>query len=146
MVSRPRVRTLCLSRRSTRRPMRLDQPGASRQQHFVDANDFTRRLANPSCQIENPYAVCFAPALELAAVYEVLWCKGKLGREIGEDVTETLELIPRQWKVIQHVREKFSCRACEAITQPPAPSHPIARGRAARSFSLISSSPSTACI
>jgi transposase len=28
------------------------------------------------------------------------------------------------------VREKFSCRACEAITQPPAPSHPIARGRA----------------
>ena len=51
-------------------------------------------------------------------------------RKIGEDVTETLELIPRQWKVIQHVREKFSCRTCEAITQPPAPSHPIARGRA----------------
>jgi transposase len=51
-------------------------------------------------------------------------------RKIGEDMTETLELIPRQWKVIQHVREKFSCRACEAITQPPAPSHPIARGRA----------------
>ena len=25
---------------------------------------------------------------------------------------------------------KFTCRACEAITQPPAPSHPIARGRA----------------
>jgi transposase len=43
---------------------------------------------------------------------------------------ETLELIPRQWKVVQHVREKFSCRACEAISQPPAPSHPIARGRA----------------
>jgi transposase len=51
-------------------------------------------------------------------------------RQIGEDVTETLELIPRQWKVIQHVRQKFSCRACEAISQPPAPSHPIARGRA----------------
>jgi transposase len=45
-------------------------------------------------------------------------------------VTETLELIPRQWKVVAHVREKFSCRACEAIAQPPAPSHPIARGRA----------------
>ena len=51
-------------------------------------------------------------------------------RKLGEDVTETLELIPRQWKVIQHVREKFVCRACEAISQPPAPSHPIARGRA----------------
>ena len=57
-------------------------------------------------------------------------CGGTSLRKIGEDVTETLELIPRQWKVIQHVREKFSCRACEAITQPPAPSHPIARGRA----------------
>ena len=51
-------------------------------------------------------------------------------RKIGEDVTETLEFVPRQWKVIQHVREKFSCRACETISQPPAPSHPIARGRA----------------
>jgi transposase len=57
-------------------------------------------------------------------------CGGGTLRKIGEDVTETLELIPRHWKVIQHVREKFSCRACEAITQPPAPSHPIARGRA----------------
>jgi len=57
-------------------------------------------------------------------------CCGGVLHKLGEDVTETLELIPRQWKVIQHVREKFSCRACEAITQPPAPSHPIARGRA----------------
>jgi transposase len=57
-------------------------------------------------------------------------CGGTTLRKIGEDVTETLELIPRQWKVVQHVREKFSCRACEAISQPAAPSHPIARGRA----------------
>jgi transposase len=56
-------------------------------------------------------------------------CQGKLVK-LGEDVTETLEVIPRQWKVIQTVREKFSCRACERITQPPAPFHPIARGRA----------------
>jgi hypothetical protein len=33
-------------------------------------------------------------------------------------------------KVIQHVRENMTCRTCEAIAQPPAPSHPIARGRA----------------
>ena len=56
-------------------------------------------------------------------------CGGHL-RKLGEDVTETLELVPAQWKVIQHVREKFSCRTCEQITQAPAPSHPIARGRA----------------
>ncbi len=26
--------------------------------------------------------------------------------KLGEDITETLEVIPRQWKVIQYVREK----------------------------------------
>jgi transposase len=56
-------------------------------------------------------------------------CGGRLAR-LGETITETLEVIPRSWKVIQTVREKFSCRACETITQPPAPFHPIARGRA----------------
>ncbi|WP_365962661.1 IS66 family transposase zinc-finger binding domain-containing protein [Mesorhizobium sp.] len=45
---------------------------------------------------------------------------GRLAK-LGEDITETLEVIPRQWKVIQTVREKFTCRECEKISQPPAP-------------------------
>ena len=61
-------------------------------------------------------------------------CGGTKLHKLGEDVTEMLELVPRRWKVIQHVREKFSCRSCETITQPPAPSHPIARGRAGPSL------------
>jgi transposase len=56
-------------------------------------------------------------------------CGGNLAK-LGETITETLETIPRSYKVIQTVREKFSCRSCETITQPPAPFHPIARGRA----------------
>jgi len=48
--------------------------------------------------------------------------------KLGEDITETLEVVPRQWKVIQTVREKFSCRACETIAQPPAPFHVTPRG------------------
>ncbi len=56
-------------------------------------------------------------------------CGGKLAK-LGEDITETLEVIPRQWKVIQTVREKLTCRSCEKISQPPAPFHAIARGRA----------------
>ena len=56
-------------------------------------------------------------------------CGGPV-RKLGEDVTETLECEPRRWKVVEHVREKVSCRCCEAISQPPAPSYPIARGRA----------------
>lgn len=47
-------------------------------------------------------------------------CGGKLTK-LGEDITETLESIPRRYKVIQTVREKFSCRSCETITQEPAP-------------------------
>ncbi|MCZ7677235.1 MAG: IS66 family transposase [Roseovarius sp.] len=54
--------------------------------------------------------------------------------KMGEDVTETLEVIPRQWKVIQTVREKFTCRACEKISQPPAPFHAIPRGWAGPSL------------
>jgi transposase len=56
-------------------------------------------------------------------------CGGRLAK-LGETITETLEVVPRSWKVIQTVREKFSCRSCESITQSPAPFHPIARGRA----------------
>jgi len=48
--------------------------------------------------------------------------------KLGESVTSTLEEIPRRFKVIDTVREKFSCRDCEAITQPPAPFHATPRG------------------
>jgi transposase len=60
-------------------------------------------------------------------------CGGQLAK-LGEDITETLEVVPRQWKVVQTVREKFTCRRCEKITQPPAPFHTIARGRAGASL------------
>lgn len=55
-------------------------------------------------------------------------CGGSRLSKLGEDITETLEVIPRQWKVIQHVREKFSCRDCEIIHQPPARFHVTPRG------------------
>jgi transposase len=54
--------------------------------------------------------------------------------KIGEDITETLDVVPRQWFVTEHMREKFSCRSCEKITQPPAPFHAIARGFAGPSL------------
>jgi transposase len=54
--------------------------------------------------------------------------------KLGEDVTETLEAIPRRYKVIQTVREKFACRDCEKIAQPAAPFHVIARGHVGASL------------
>ena len=56
-------------------------------------------------------------------------CGGRL-RRVGEDVTESLDYVPGRFKVVRHVREAFSCRACETVTQTPAPHHAIARGRA----------------
>ena len=61
-------------------------------------------------------------------------CGGNRLRKLGEDVTRTLETQPRRWKVIETVREKFSCRDCEKITQAPAPFHVIARGWAGPSL------------
>ena len=55
-------------------------------------------------------------------------CGSEKLSKIGEDITETLEVIPRRWKVIQTVREKFTCRACEKISQPRVPFHVTPRG------------------
>src|SRR6266436_3543398 len=61
-------------------------------------------------------------------------CGSNRLRKLGEDVTRTLESVPRQWKVIETVREKFSCRDCEKISQAPAPFHAVARGWAGPSL------------
>src|ERR1700760_1365492 len=63
-----------------------------------------------------------------------LCCGSTRLHKLGEDITETLEVIPRRWKVIQHVREKFTCRDCEKISQAPAPFHVVARGWAGPSL------------
>src|SRR6478609_998149 len=55
-------------------------------------------------------------------------CGGSRLAKIGEDVTKTLEEIPRRFKVVETVREKFTCRDCEKISQPPAPFHATPRG------------------
>ena len=54
--------------------------------------------------------------------------------KLGEDVTERLEVVPRQWKVVQIVREKFTCRDCEKISQAPAPFAVLPRGLAGPSL------------
>ncbi|WP_320534218.1 IS66 family transposase zinc-finger binding domain-containing protein [Robbsia andropogonis] len=56
-------------------------------------------------------------------------CGGAL-KPIGEDVAEQLEYVPGSWRVIRHVRPKFSCACCQTLVQASAPSRPIARGLA----------------
>ena len=54
--------------------------------------------------------------------------------QAGQYYTDKLKSIQRKWKIIQTVREKFTCRECEKITQPPAPFHTIPRGWAGPSL------------
>ena len=56
-------------------------------------------------------------------------CGGTL-REFGEDVSEVLEYVPESFKVIRHVRPKFSCGRCETVVEAPTPSRPIPRSYA----------------
>jgi len=56
-------------------------------------------------------------------------CGGTVLRKIADEVTEVLEYVPSSFKVVEHVRPKMSCRACETIMQAPLPSLPIERGR-----------------
>ena len=43
--------------------------------------------------------------------------------KLGEDVHRAFETVPARHKIIETVRERFSCRSCQTITQPPAPFH-----------------------
>ena len=75
---------------------------------------------------EHQKRAIIAASLASGAIVSCPCCGGKLVK-LGEDVIETLEVVPRQWKVIQTVREKFSCRSCEKITPPPWVFSPRAR-------------------
>ncbi|MGZ5227483.1 MAG: IS66 family transposase, partial [Burkholderiales bacterium] len=55
---------------------------------------------------------------------------GAAMRKIGEDLAEILDYVPARFRVIQHVRPKLACPACERIVQLAAPARPIERGLA----------------
>jgi transposase len=56
-------------------------------------------------------------------------CGGTRLTRLGDDEREVLEYVPSHFKVVVHVRPRMSCRRCETISQVPAPSLPIERGR-----------------
>jgi transposase len=60
-------------------------------------------------------------------------CGGTL-RLVGEDVSEILDLVAAQLKVIETARLKKSCRRCETMVQTAAPTRPIPRGMAGPSL------------
>jgi transposase len=49
---------------------------------------------------------------------------------IGESVSEMLDWVPAQLRVVRIVRPKYACRGCGTVAQMPAPERPIAGGLA----------------
>ena len=64
-------------------------------------------------------------------------CCGRMRQVIGQDVSEQIDFVPAQVKVIEHVRLKYACKACEAAADGPQiataekPLAPIEKGLAA---------------
>jgi transposase len=119
--------------------LQLEEAEADATEDELAAEQATRSTPVKSFERKRPSRKPFPDHLPrervVVAAPETCPCCGsaKLSK-LGEDVTETLEVVPRQWKVIQTVRERFSCRECEMITQPPAPFHVTPRGFAGPSL------------
>jgi transposase len=67
-------------------------------------------------------------------------------RKFGEDISEQLEYIPDSFRVIRHVRPKFSCSGCDRVIEAPASSRPIEAVLPVLACWLMSSSLNTATI
>jgi hypothetical protein len=101
---------------------------------------FAQKKSRLKAALHSNVMIADQPSCGLCRTLTVLPPNGRSSRAYAHsqaffmDVTRTLEVIPRQWKVIEAVREKFSCRDCEKISQAPAPFHAIARGWAGPSL------------
>ena len=85
-------------------PGAADAPALRRRPRVSDATPRERRELDPG--------TCCAD------------CGGDL-RVVGDNVSELLDMIAAQMKVVQIARIKKSCRRCEQMVQEPAPSRPI---------------------
>jgi transposase len=61
------------------------------------------------------------------ASYACAGC-GKDLEQIGEEISEQLDIIPARLFVRRHVRPKYCCRHCESVRTAPLPTQPIDKG------------------
>lgn len=60
-------------------------------------------------------------------------CNGPLIK-IGEDIAEQLEIVPLMLYVAEHIRDKYTCRACKKIIMAPKPMAPLPKALAGGSL------------
>ena len=59
---------------------------------------------------------------------------GQALHKIRDDVSEQLEIIPRQLYVVEHVHPHYTCRHCQTVTSAEKPLSPIPKGLAGASL------------
>ena len=66
---------------------------------------------------------------ELSGEERLCPCCGRPRTEIGREVSEQLEYIPAELKVLRHERVRYACAACEEhVATAPKPAQPIDKG------------------
>ena len=99
----------------------------------AENDDTTARKKTAPCrrQINRGALPAHLPREEIAidVADKICACCGSLKRRIGEDVSERLDVIPAQFKVIVTRRPKYACAACAGeVVQAPAPERLIENG------------------
>lgn len=97
----------------------------------IDADERTAPVRPPKPRQTNRGSLPkHLPRIEEVIEPESIVCDcGCLRHVIGEDVSERLDIVPAQFRVIVTRRPKYACRSCEGgIAQAPAPAHIIAGG------------------
>ncbi len=154
MASRPERRARLIDQLE----LQLEELEASATEDELIAEEAAAKAGTGALRAATLYAnrspiICRAERVVVEAPTACTCCGSDRIVKMGEDITETLEgppvlpqtvprrpscadqrELPHQWKVIQTVREKFTCRSCEKISQPPALFHAIPRGWAGPSL------------
>ena len=108
-----------------------EQEAASGQAEAEQKNPAERQVRSARRRTNRGRLPAHLPRIETVVDVESTvcpCCAGALHR-IGEDVSERLDVVPAQFRVLVVRRPKYACRTCaEAVVQAPAPARLIEGG------------------
>jgi hypothetical protein len=123
-----------LEREADQLELAIEALEADQAEQFAAASPAVAAIIESAAEAKNPARRPLPEHLPREEIIHTVPCAcpscGGALRRIGEEITETLDYVPGRFKVIRHVREKLSCRACDTVVAAPAPDHAIAGGRA----------------
>ena len=108
----------------------VEQVDASRDAQVDAANEAARSSRAAKCRRNRGSLPAHLPRIEMVVDIDdhaCPCCRNALHR-IGEDVSERLDIVPAQFRVLVVRRPKYACRTCENVVQAPAPARLIEGG------------------